>query len=502
MKNRDICKKITSILISKKFFFCVSYFFFLYISFNIPFVADDFSYAFSKLTGERIVSVIDIIKSLSFEYCNWNGRILGYFFTELFMMKDIGIWIFRLLYPIVNTIILELIHRIVNEKSNSNYYIALSLLLSGHILMLNQTVFWICGWSIYVLALPCILYSILSFKKTLIKQKQNYVLLYISNFCGCLFVEHYSLLILGFSICVFVYNIYKKDVTKQDVFALMFSLMGNAVVFLAPGLSARASQDLTAAFSFSEKLYFGWTRFIYCFFYMNQRVFLILSSSLLLVSMKNKKYINSLSLILTSVFSFLLIFTKSIFNPYLYECLTGEWTFYTCEPSMILKGSIIVVVYSLIIFVNILILLDEKIFSFILIMAIICSNACFITSNMACERTMFVGNIMLIILAMESIYSIGNIIVEKSVVVLFILILIYSCLKMVNNYSEEYSIFLENEERLREALASNKDTVYIVEHNYGFIFKSDLDFNEQDSWLLEGIRKYYGLDENVKILGE
>lgn len=51
------------------------------ISFNIPLVADDFSYSLSRLTGERLNNVYDVFVSVGHECLTWNGRLLGYFFT-------------------------------------------------------------------------------------------------------------------------------------------------------------------------------------------------------------------------------------------------------------------------------------------------------------------------------------------------------------------------------------------------------------------------------------
>lgn len=487
------------------------------ISFNIPLVADDFSYSLSRLTGERLNNVYDVFVSVGHEYLTWNGRLLGYFFTQLFLI-DSNQLLFRIVYPIVNLIIIFELVNLADSKKIINYFLATALLFSMHILVLNQTMFWIIGWAIYVLPLVFILPIINYFKKICKKQVvcDNKVKMFLFALISSLFVEHYSLIIICLSIVILICEYAQKSnsknskqrINKTSLYLLLGAAIGNMIIFLAPGILDRMSTDLSLTMTFAQKIHFGYSRFIYCFFYMNQRIFLLLAIVIIFriyqTNIKRTpKTILIIMLVPVVLFSTILIFKPTLLNPYMLECLTGEWSYYTCELSVLLKYSVIVMYYIVVFLLSVIVLskLEKDIFQFIVYGIALMSSLVFVATNMACERTQFISGVMLIVLFLENYNQLKiNLSIERILCSGVIVVLTLLSYKFVKNYINQFNIYKLNEEIMVTCSEdSDCEEVEIYEHDYRYVFKSDLNFDEQDGWVLNSIRKYYNLKKDVLI---
>ena len=504
-------KKINN-FISSKLMFCLIFLTIMaIISFNIPLIADDFSLSISQVTNQPIKNLYDIFESVKDFYLNWNGRILGYFLSELSLIGNRQLF-FRLVYPIINLIIvLEVKDLIFEEKNNTYLFLVGAIFLSPHVLTMSQTMFWIIGWSTYVFPLIFIIYLINYFKNVCSKSCKcfNKVTLFVSSFAGCLFVEHYALIIFGLSIMTIMVEIYrykKIKISKETIYFLVGAIFGLLTIFAAPGLLNRASTDLTANFTMLKKFHFGWTRFIYNYFYLNQRIFIVVSLTLIIA---NYKYGNCKLAIIFNVLhlpiltlAVLLMFFPRVLNPYMLECLTGEWSFYTCE----LKN---IIIYSSFVVYNLLVLLSNTIYLslkeknaylFTLYGAAVMSSLCFVLSNLACERTQYISYVLLAIIGLE-VYSKIDFknFLKKTMLIASIMMFALLSTKYISNYYGQYQIYLRNENRYQTCAINKCQEVFVEDFNYNYIFKSDYNYDDQFNWLMDAIRHYYCLPSNTFI---
>lgn len=145
--------------------------------------------------------------------------------------------------------------------------------------------------------------------------------------------------------------------------------------------------------------------------------------------------------------------------------------------------------------------LEKDIFQFIVYGIALMSSLVFVATNMACERTQFISGVMLIVLFLENYNQLKiNLSIERILCSGVIVVLTLLSYKFVKNYINQFNIYKLNEEIMVTCSEdSDCEEVEIYEHNYRYVFKSDLNFDEQDGWVLNSIRKYYNLKKDVLI---
>ena len=111
-----------------------------------PLLADDYLYAFSFATGERIASVSDIFPSLAAHAATMNGRLTPHFFVQLFVM--LPRWIFTIVNSFVYLALLLGIVRL-SARVGERYPWRLLLIVSGAVFLLppafGQSFLWLAG---------------------------------------------------------------------------------------------------------------------------------------------------------------------------------------------------------------------------------------------------------------------------------------------------------------------------------------------------------------------
>lgn len=501
--------KIKNILKSKYLFYILSLSFFFIISLNIPLVADDYNYSLIIDTSNRITNIFDIINFVRYGCYHWGGaRIVSYSLANICLLGNNHI-LFDIIYPIINTIMIEEVVQLFDKKKTWMYYLFFALLLSHHVLVLNQALFWIVGWAIYGACLVPLLY-ILKYVKASFNgdySKCNAYLLLFVSLIGCLFVETISLIIICLSVICLIREIIYKQVNKKTIFLLIGSIIGCLIIFTAPGIFARSDAGSLVNASFSQKILFGWTRFIYCYFYMNQRIFVVLALAIiawLYIKHDKRKILLSALLLPIIIVSLIIIIKPSLLGPIVTECLTGEWSYYTCKAEDIFKSSLIVAYYIIVLLVSIIYVcrIKNNNFIFYLYGAAICSNLCFITTTLACERTQFVSFILLSII---SLYILDDFITDRMIRVILpivIIVITYQSIKYINAYAREYQIYKYNDNLYMECAKTNQKEIHIREHDYRYVFRSDLYFENQDTWIFDMFKRYYCLDDDTVILPE
>lgn len=517
MTAKNNRKEYLVILLFWMFLFCAM----LYISMNIPLTADDFSYSVNRMTLEPLSSLGSVIQSVFYEYQTWMGRIMCFFFAQLSYLSSKQI-LFRLTFPLVNCLIVYemfvlLTNRIKMTTNDLPVVCLISCLLySMNLVVLNQTLFWIIGYYTYVFPLVFLLFPMIYLTNILLNrnndQFEKYSYLFgLSSFVGSLFVEHYSLFIFVYGCTAWIYAKWKKCTSLKTLYYILAgSFLGLFIIISAPGIQKRLdSGGAIIRLGLKELLYFGYTRFIYTFFSLNQPLMLILSLLMFFYSIKQNNrlgYCLSILLLPMVLSSFILSFDLDfIFSSDAKYFLMFEWSYYHWDRIGLLKMSF-VVIYYIIVFVlsSIYISFNKKQpFVFVLLSASILLQAIFILTDKACERTSFISSFLLILLNVyyfEKIFGKR----EKYIISLFSGMCLVYCLGIYCiNFTHQYAIYQKNDKLMRGcSLNEDCQSVLLEEYDYRFVFKSEIDFNDQENWVLNAMRTYYKLDQSVEILAE
>lgn len=111
---------------------------------HMPVILDDFDFAISWATGEKLASIADIVASQVVHYRTWGGRLVQ-FFSQLFMYWGDGV--FNVLNTLMYLVLLLEIYAIARPERRFCW----TLILLEHLALLNMlpffgTVFlWMCG---------------------------------------------------------------------------------------------------------------------------------------------------------------------------------------------------------------------------------------------------------------------------------------------------------------------------------------------------------------------
>lgn len=133
--------------------------FFIALIYNVlsPYAADDYSYMFSAVTGEKVSNVFQIIVSLMDDYLNVNGRVLPHFFVQLFLIFDK--WIFNIVNAGMYVWLVWLILNVAGTKRKFNIFLWVTVPIGMWAFMpaYGQVFLWLTGsinysWS-YIFAL-------------------------------------------------------------------------------------------------------------------------------------------------------------------------------------------------------------------------------------------------------------------------------------------------------------------------------------------------------------
>lgn len=508
--------KKTNILIYS--FYIFMYYQLLMISFHLPMLADDFVYCFSKADGTKVLSLIDIFKSCYFEYFDSNGRFIVNFLNQLLLLND-NLLVYRLIYPLPFIGILFCVFyfirgRFPTKKSDiPSISIIIILILISRWEVLNQTFFWFTGYSNYILPMFFIFLALLPISdillnrtsQKLLKDKYKYLFLFIGFIAG-FSMEHYGLILLCFILCAIIYNKSRHNkIDKCLYFLFIGTIIGFSLLIFSPGLWNKNIQT-TTEFNTIELIHFGYTRFLYTYFALNQQYFLILGiiSSLIYFKLDCNKLIK-VFLLSISFISILIPFELLINTPILipqnyHNLLLGAWSFYIDTRHELVYETLIYGMEFLNIFVltSIFIKKRKSYFPLLITVSSICAQMIFIISTKGVERAALISSVLIIILILLLITELNiknNTYLNYLVAISSIVILAFIGITYIN----QYKIFMKNTDTITYAKSNNTNEIYLTNYDYKYVFISELDDSNQQNWILKSIRNYYDLSSDVII---
>ena len=215
-----------------------------------PFFYDDYRYAYSFATGERIVSVSQIFESLQTHYYTMNGRLLLHFFAHLFCMLD------GLIFDIVNAaafvLMLILTYYLgTGTLKKIDYKLILVVFFAVWFTApaFSESFLWLTGSVNYLFSIVFFLAALIPYRfffkenahRTVL---QNFLLCICGLFCGLLGgYTNENISVTFIALQLMFWAIYLINGYKYRVW-MLFEMLGNAVgtflIFSSPSYSARS----------------------------------------------------------------------------------------------------------------------------------------------------------------------------------------------------------------------------------------------------------------------
>lgn len=142
--------------------------FFLGLNFLTPLVSDDYHYAFSFATDERITSFWQIFPSLYEHYFVMHGRTAVHFFTQLFML--VGKPVFNVCNAAVAALLLYGLHRLAVGRREKNPAALLGLGALSFLFTpaFGQTMLWLDGACNYLWGAAAVVWVLVPYRDALI----------------------------------------------------------------------------------------------------------------------------------------------------------------------------------------------------------------------------------------------------------------------------------------------------------------------------------------------
>lgn len=282
--------------------------FFVALLYNVlsPYTADDYSYMFSSVTGERITNVFQIFPSLLDNYLKMNGRVLPHFFLQILLIGPK--WIFNVVNSAMYVWLLWLMQRMNGNKKDVDLLLWITSAVGLWIFLpaYGQVFLWMSGsvnysWT-FVFSLVFISFYIRLLKKPheLLKKKSIIGLCIYGFFFGAYSPQlSFSTVFVSFLIlCVVIYE--EKEIKKYLIYVIpvVTAALGYLTMILSPAETERLPEMtpgvmLTRVLDIFETYYSGmrmllgvWAVLLVLAFYFGvNKKEIIISIAFLLISM-------------------------------------------------------------------------------------------------------------------------------------------------------------------------------------------------------------------------
>jgi len=250
----------------------IIYIIFSFICYFTPPLGDDYYYMqrMGFGTGERLDNIPGFIKSVTAFYNLWGGRVLGYAFTVI--LNTIPRIAFALITPAVYLLLVFLIYKICNlgKKADIKLFLLINIFFWLFIPDYGQVMFWTSGSSNYLYPAVFALLPLLVFRKFMLGKGdcfKNVLWIFPAFLLGIIAGIGMENTSAGMLVVLTLYIIYfyvnkkaKIQLTPGIVSLYIGCIAGFAILFFAPGNSARAEAG--------ESLGFIFKCFITCYYWV------------------------------------------------------------------------------------------------------------------------------------------------------------------------------------------------------------------------------------------
>ncbi|MBQ7825310.1 MAG: hypothetical protein IJ337_03025, partial [Clostridia bacterium] len=222
---------------------------------HTPLLMDDFDYSFSWSTGERLDGIADILHSQAAHYMIWGGRSVTHFLAQLFLY--LGKPVFNAANALMYVLLLLEIYALARRRETAWDW---RLILVAHLLLFAAVEFfgvaflWLDGACNYLWGTAIALWPLLIsrsereggfFDSDGIKGWLALPLCFIAGWTN----ENTACGILAAMLLLLVWDVYRsRKIRLWRIFALVMQAAGVAIMLLAPGNYARASDGASRPF--------------------------------------------------------------------------------------------------------------------------------------------------------------------------------------------------------------------------------------------------------------
>ncbi|WP_422479463.1 DUF3329 domain-containing protein [Pleomorphochaeta sp. DL1XJH-081] len=228
-----------------------------------PYVADDYSYAFSVATGERIESISDIIKSQYEHWHSWGGRSIAHFLAQLFIL--LPKFYFNILNSLMYCAFIYLCYRHALGRTHSYRPVLLILLHVYFWIFLpvyGQNLLWLTGSCNYLWTTVLILLFVLPYRDNLEKNitaHKSFLfmpLLFLNGILAGWSNENSGASILVLLILYFFYKKYflKVKIELWEIVGLIGFMVGFFLLISAPGNFNRLDEYNVSSFNITTMI--------------------------------------------------------------------------------------------------------------------------------------------------------------------------------------------------------------------------------------------------------
>lgn len=233
-------EKLQKINKSKIFFwsilllqFCIL---FIFNTFT-PWIADD--YSFYKNTN-----LSEIYNGFKVFYMTWGGRLIGYFFTNIFLILNKVV--FNFFCSLSYILVIYIIYSLLYDKNtiDNSVLLIISILFWFFIPVWGQDVLWICGHSMYFTPSLLILFLIkILNRRDVSHSKIFWIFTFVLGLFSTWSMENFAV---GTVIFILLTVLKNKFIDKQknfnwEISSLVGAVSGSLLLLLAPGNYTRLS---------------------------------------------------------------------------------------------------------------------------------------------------------------------------------------------------------------------------------------------------------------------
>ena len=133
-----------------------------------PLLSDDYRYAYSFATGERMTHLSQLIPSMAAHYQSFNGRVVVHFFTQLMLMMDKSV--FNVLNAGMAVLLLLVLYRLCRGDERHDCWLlgALGALVFLFAPIPGQTMLWLDGACNYLWGTTLILWVLVPWRDSML----------------------------------------------------------------------------------------------------------------------------------------------------------------------------------------------------------------------------------------------------------------------------------------------------------------------------------------------
>lgn len=468
----------------------VSFLFLMLLYFLSPISGDDYG-CYNSTNG----SLVEAFDSAVGMYFSWEGRFVGRIFIMLFAHHKI---IFNIVTPLLFCIMIFGVVKLMGViKNKGTYFLLLISLMLLNCDMFAQVYTWVAGSVTYLYPsiIAFVYFVYIYFKRNSKFKIYDYVIFFIVNIVGTMFVENIgcSLVVGNFLLMIYFY---RKDRAKFYTFlgCCIVSMVSLGAMLLSPGSAARSATNLEFnSLSLLGKIHINLKNFVKFLFARN--IVMIILMLIIINYVFKKKKINFWLVILFNIIPIISI----IENVRFYAPVYVDFLYFDIHPLLDFSRGLYIwywilflgtFLYSLyIIFKN----QSEKLmFMYFLIVVSLVSTVVMIILSTWGDRVTFFSVMTLVIV---SIIAINEIIENKfsKIISLFgMLVIIY--------YVFFFSlIYVIDEKRVNDIYAQvneGKKEVQLLDNPVRYLWNNNI----PGDYFVRTYRQYLGLNDDITLI--